>query len=149
METFRSRLKKGEIKKANWQELYILSKHWKSDLEFYLEDLQFLQGLLDRYSIWIKTSQNSVAVGKLLSALHQLTTNGKRILEQLQDHLGQLASLMNGDQGPDPEIFIRDHEVLEDEIVRFVKGFRTNRKMVYRVTEEIMDSENLSELSLD
>ncbi len=149
METFRSRLKNGEIKKANWQELYILTRHWKSDLEFYIEDLQFLQRLIDRYTIWIEKRQNSVAVSKLVSDLHQLSSTGKNLLEQLQEHLGQLSSLMNGDKGLDPEVFIRDHEVLEDEIARFVKGFRSNRKEVYRVSEEVIDSEDLSQHSTE
>ena len=147
METFRSRLKNGEIQKANWQELYILSRHWKSDLEFYIADLQFLKRLIDRYSIWIKSPQNSAAVSKLVFDLHYLERDGKKILDRLQEHLGQLSSLMNGDKGLDPEIFIRDHEILEDEIARFVKGFRNNRKEVYRITEEVLDSEGLSELS--
>jgi len=149
METFRNRLKNGEIKQANWQELYILTRHWKSDLEFYIEDLQFLQRLIDRYSLWIKKEQNSLMVNKLVSDLRQLSGDGKRILDRIQDHLGELASLMNGDKGLDPEVFIRDHEVLEDEISRFVKGFRNNRKEVYRVTEEVMDSEDLSGLSAE
>lgn len=144
METFRSRLKKGDIKKANWQELYILTRHWKSDLEFYVEDLQFLQRLIGKYSIWIEKSQNSVAVSKLLSDLHQLSDNGRNILEKLQHHLEQLSELMRGDTGVNPENFIKEHEVIEDEISQFVKGFRSNRKEVYRLTEEIMDSEDLT-----
>lgn len=144
METFRSRLKKGDIKKANWQELYILTRHWKSDLEFYVEDLQFLQRLIGKYSIWIERSQNSVAVSKLLSDLHQLSDNGRNILEKLQHHLEQLSELMRGDTGVNPENFIKEHEVIEDEISQFVKGFRSNRKEVYRLTEEIMDSEDLT-----
>ncbi|MEG9328331.1 hypothetical protein V6B16_10340 [Salinimicrobium catena] len=144
METFRSRLKNGDIKKANWQELYILTRHWKSDLEFYIEDLQFLQRLIGKYSIWIEKAQNSVAVSKLLSDLHQLSDDGRKILDKLQDHLEQLSGLMNNDKGIDPENFIKTHEIIEDEISQFVKSFRNNRKEVYRLTEEIMDSEDLT-----
>ncbi len=27
------------IQEANWQELYVLTQHWKKDLEFYKDDL--------------------------------------------------------------------------------------------------------------
>ncbi len=144
METFRNRLKKGEIKKANWQELYILTRHWKSDLEFYVEDLQFLQRLIGKYSIWIEKAQNSIAVSKLSSDLHQLSDDGRNLLAKLQHHLEQLSGLMNGEKGVDPENFIKDHEGIEDQISQFVKGFRCNRKEVYRLTEEVMDSEDLT-----
>lgn len=149
MESYRSSGKKEEARKTNWQELYILTRHWISDLEFYIEDLQFLHRLIDRYSLWIQKHQNSVAVGQLLSNLHELSSDGKKIREELQEHQEQLSSLLNGEKGGDPDVYLRDHEVLEDAITRFVKNFRSNRKEVYRIAEEVIDSEDLSEHSSD
>ena len=43
----------------NCKELYILTKHWKSDLEFYKDDLRFLHNLVDKYLIWITKKESS------------------------------------------------------------------------------------------
>jgi uncharacterized protein (DUF3820 family) len=37
---------------AEYQQLYILAEHWKSDLEFYKDDLRFLHHLIDEYFVW-------------------------------------------------------------------------------------------------
>ena len=48
----------NNIREINWQELYILTDHWKSDLDFYKDDLRFLHHLIDKYIIWITKDDN-------------------------------------------------------------------------------------------
>lgn len=145
METFKSRLQKGQINEAEWQELYILTRHWKEDLDFYREDLQFLQQLINRYSIWIKSTENSKAANTLLADLHRLTNDSKLLLKKIDQHLEQLSSMMQGNKGINTEDILQDQENLENSIAEFIKEFRTNRKQVYMVSEKIMDSEDLSD----
>ncbi len=145
METFRSRLQKGDITERDWKELYILARHWKDDLHFYQEDIQFLQKLIGRYSIWITSKDNGITTNTLLSDLHGLNNGSKIILEELNHHLGNLSSLMQGNGSVSKEGVIEDQVDLEDKIADFIKGFRKNRQQVYRVSEKIMDSEDLSD----
>ena len=51
-------------KQRDWQEMYVLSEHWRSDLEFYKDDLLFLHHLVDKYFIWITKSENLELVKK-------------------------------------------------------------------------------------
>ncbi len=53
MSSFRSRPKDRYIEEGDWQPLYVLTEHWKSDLSFYAEDLKFLAHLIDNYFMWI------------------------------------------------------------------------------------------------
>lgn len=144
METFRSRLQKGDIKERDWEELYILTRHWKNDLHFYQEDLQFLQKLIGRYSIWVTSKENGKTTSTLLSNLHGLSNECKRLLKKLDQHLGNLSSLIQRKDVLNKEEVLEDQVNLEDTIADFIKGFRKNRQQAYRVSEKIMDSEDLS-----
>ena len=62
MSDLRNRPNGTYIFDANWEELYILTKHWKSDLLFYKDDLKFLNHLIDKYFIWISKKEDSDAV---------------------------------------------------------------------------------------
>ncbi len=145
METFRSRLQKGDIKGTDWKELFILTRHWKDDFEFYQNDLQFLQNLIGRYSIWITSKENSKTVNHLLSDLRELTGESKEIIEKLNQHLENLSNLLQENHDINLEDVLNDQEKLENKIANFIKDFRTNRKQVYKVSEQILDSENLSD----
>ncbi|WKB81223.1 hypothetical protein QYR09_15915 [Cellulophaga lytica] len=46
MSNFRNRPADNYINEANWQQLFLLTKHWKSDLLFYKDDLRFLHQLI-------------------------------------------------------------------------------------------------------
>lgn len=145
METFRSRLQKGVITERDWEELYILARHWKDDLHFYQEDLQFLQKLIGRYSIWITSKDNGETTNILLSDLQGLNKDSKMILKELDQHLRNLSSLMQGKGSLNKEDVLEDQVDLEEKIAKFIKGFRKNRQQAYRVSEKIMDSEDLSD----
>lgn len=145
METFRSRLQKGVVTEKDWEELYILARHWKDDLYFYQEDLQFLQKLIGRYSIWITSKDNGKTTNNLLSDLQRLNKDSKTILVELDQHLQNLSSLMQGNGSLNQEDVLEDQVDLEEQIATFIKGFRKNRQQAYRVSEQIMDSEDLSD----
>ncbi len=146
METFRSRPKGEFIKEANWEELYVLTRYWKKDLEFYKEDLQFLYRLIDKYLIWITREENTTAVNQMVRDLQKVKSHCFDLLEKVKVHLNQLGSLVEDPQKGNTRIFRMEHEHLEDEIADFVKAFRKNRTRVFSVTEHIVESEKLEDL---
>ncbi|MFT6796350.1 MAG: hypothetical protein ACJART_001489 [Maribacter sp.] len=46
---FRARPQDSYIHKADWQTLYVLTEHWKSELLFYNDDLKFLHHPIGNY----------------------------------------------------------------------------------------------------
>ena len=127
--------------KNNWEEVYVLTEHWKSDLLFYKDDLLFLHHLIDKYFIWITKAENLILVKEIKVDLFDLGIKCGDLLEKVGKHIIQLGYLVENQKREDSGIFTMEHQHLENEITTFVKTFRLNRKEVFAITEYIMDSE--------
>lgn len=131
------------IGEVNWQELYILTDHWKSDLNFYKDDLRFLHHLIDKYIIWITKDDNLKMVQEIKKNLFEIRNTSEDLMKEVTTHQGNLGLMVeNPVQTSNPQ-FMKDHEVLEDKISKFVKLFRSNRKEIFKITEYVIDSEEL------
>tara|TARA_R110002033_G_scaffold56641_1_gene105566 strand:- start:138 stop:587 length:450 start_codon:yes stop_codon:yes gene_type:complete len=133
-------------KDGPWSELYVLTEHWKSDLEFYRDDLRFLHHLIDKYFMWITKPENLDMVKELKVGLNDLKNKCKDLLEKVQRHKTQLGQMVEDYNKSDAGIIRREHEHLEEEVANFVTQFRSNRKEVFAITEFIIDSESLANL---
>jgi hypothetical protein len=143
MNDFRNRPKDNYIHEANWQQLYLLTENWKSDLLFYKDDLRFLHHLIDRYFLWISKKENIDMVSEIEVNLLKVDKQCASLLERTNKHLHHLAQLIDDSFKHDSHHFRTEHELLEDELVQFVKDFRKNRKEVFAITEYIIEGEEL------
>lgn len=141
MSDFRNRPNGTYILDANWEELYILTKHWKSDLLFYRDDLIFLDNLIDKYLIWISNKKDSEAVRNIDNSILKIAKKCTDLLQRIDKHLTHLANLMEDPFKYDSHKFRAEHQQLEDDITNFVKALRTNRKEVFEVTKMVIDSD--------
>ncbi|MDF1516618.1 MAG: hypothetical protein RQ864_04155 [Lutibacter sp.] len=142
MSDFRNRPNGNYLFNANWEELYILTKHWKSDLLFYKDDLNFLDNLINKYLIWITNEKDSEAVRIIDNSILETAKKCTDLLQRVAKHLTDLAKLIEDPFKYDTQQFRTEHQQLEDDITDFVKTFRTNRKEVFEVTEHIIESED-------
>lgn len=149
MENYRSRPKGNYIQDTDWDELFILTKHWKSDLLFYKQDLRFLNGLLNKYFIWITKKENLDVVKTIGQNVLKDKRTGKKLLKRVDQHLAHISQIIDDPFKHDSSVFRKEHQDLEDDIAKFHKAVRKNRKQVFSVTEYIMDSENLRHLLQD
>ncbi|MBT8187976.1 MAG: hypothetical protein KJO73_09830 [Croceitalea sp.] len=140
----------GEIQEdTKWRELYVLTEHWKSDLLFYKDDLRFLHHLLDKYVIWITKEENLELVKGLQKSLHELKLVVESLLEQIAEHqknLGLLVTLANIYKEKEAN---ETHAQLEERFATFVKDFRENRKELFRLSDYIIDSEEMANIFND
>ncbi|QBA63635.1 hypothetical protein [Muriicola soli] len=136
----------GEERKINWQELYVLVNHWKSDLEFYKDDIRFLQQLIEKYIIWITKKENMDRVAGIRKKEHDLALNCDKLHKNMNEHLGLIANFMDGKATIAKTEFLILHGKLEESLSGFVKDFRESRKEVFKVTEYVMDSEELQNI---
>jgi hypothetical protein len=75
--------------------------------------------------------------------LFELRKKSTDLIQNVITHQGNLALILeNPIHSPNPQ-FLKDHEELEDKISKFVKLFRSNRKEVFKITEYVIDSEEL------
>ena len=142
MGDFRNRPKGGYILEANWEELYVLTKHWKSDLLFYRDDLNFLDNLIDKYLIWISKKEDSEAVRKIDNSILETAKKCTDLLKRVDTHLTHLPNLIEDPFKYDSHQFRMEHQQLEDDITNFVKTFRDNRKEVFEVTSLVVESDD-------
>lgn len=143
MSDYRNRPKGVYIQEAPWGKLYVLTQHWKSDLEFYKDDLRFLHHLIDKYFIWITKEENLEIVKKIRKNLFEAGKRSKDLLDKVSKHLVQIGYLVESSKEANARVFKMEHEHLEDEIVDFIKSFRQNRKEAFAITEYVIDSEEL------
>ncbi|NNL08747.1 MAG: hypothetical protein HKP38_05945 [Croceitalea sp.] len=140
----------GDIQEdTKWRELYVLTEHWKSDLLFYKDDLRFLHHLLDKYVIWITKEENLELVKGLQKSLHELKLVVESLLEQIAEHqknLGLLVTLANIYKEKEAN---ETHAQLEERFATFVKDFRENRKELFRLSDYIIDSEEMANIFND
>ncbi|WP_276391601.1 hypothetical protein [Eudoraea chungangensis] len=128
---------------SSWKELYILSDHWKSDMEFYQDDLRFLHHLIDKYIIWITKDKNLKLVEELRNHLLELRTDSTELLEKITDHRTEIGRIIDKTSNIKESYITKEHHQLEKGIADFVKAFRENRKSVFQITEYVIDNEEL------
>jgi len=140
--TSKNYLDKNEL----WYPLFVLTNHWKSDVEFYREDLRFLLHLMDTYAIWISKSENVKMVEELKNKLRHLKATAKNLIAKISTHNLQLGYLVEDSFKVDAETIKTNHEHLATELVEFVKQFRKNRKEVFATSKYILNNEELTNL---
>ncbi len=126
---------------AEYQQLYILTEHWISDLQFYKVDLRFLHHLIDKYFIWLVQKETLDEMRNLASNLFNTVETCDTLLEKTAKHLSHLAELIDDPFKYDSHKFRTEHEELENEIAAFIKKFREIKKETFGVSEKVIDKE--------
>tara|TARA_R110002167_G_scaffold125448_16_gene305623 strand:- start:262 stop:708 length:447 start_codon:yes stop_codon:yes gene_type:complete len=135
-----------KIDTTTWQQLYLLTGHWKSDMQFYNDDLRFLRHLIDKYFLWIAKKENLDAVRDIEVTLIDISKKCDNLLKKIEQHFKDLSHFIDK---PDIENMAKlelDHARLEKRMADFVKSFRENRKEVFKITSYVIDSEQLSKI---
>jgi hypothetical protein len=141
MSDFRYRPAGLYIFEAEWQDLYLLTEHWKSDILFYADDLKFLRHLIDKYFIWITKKENIDVVREAEVNLMEADKQCASLLNRIDIHSTHLAELIDDPFRYDSYLFRSEHGTLEDDLTNFRKIVRQNRKDILTITEQVIDSE--------
>ena len=144
MNPFRNRPKDNYIFEAEWEALYVLTEHWKSNLYFYKDDIRFLQHFIHKYFIWILKSENIDLVRVTEISLIKTNNQCTSLLQRTIKHLLHLTDLIDAPFKYDSHKFRKEHEILENDISSFVKLFKQHKKETFLVTEKIMNDEALA-----
>jgi predicted regulator of amino acid metabolism with ACT domain len=82
-------------------------------------------------------------VRKIEIKVNKINKECETLLNRVNEHIKLFETIEKDQELKDDTIFRREHERLEDEISKFVKEFRENRKEVFKITEYVVDSEQL------
>ncbi len=142
----RIRPKSDYLHKASFENLYILTEHWKSDIDFYRDELRFLHTLIDKYFIWMIKEGNISKVQSLSNKLSKIIDQKKELFNTINKHLLHLEELIENSFSHDEKMFRDEHEILEDEFTEFVKNFKVLKKEIFAITEHVIEDEKLQYL---
>ncbi len=143
MENLRFRPSKDYISNANWEELHVLTEKWKSDLEFYNFELNFLHKLIDKYYIWLTNDELVVEVEAAASKIIAANKSRKTLTIEAINHLRHIEEILENEFKYDAQAFRKEHEVLENKFTNFCKNFQLLKKEVFILTEQVLDTENV------
>lgn len=129
-----------------WQEVHALIEHWRSDMEFFRDELNFLRNLIDRYFIWMTMEENLSEVQVAANDVVKLMRERDRVASFIKKHARDLKMLMEGKINLEGREFREDHGQLEDDLACFANKFRSVKKHVFQVSERVLESEKLQHL---
>ena len=145
MNDMRLRPKSDYLQTATWEQLYVLSEHWRTDMGFYLDELKFFQKLINKYFLWLAKEENIVKAEAISVDVKKATQEAKWLEEAITTHMRHISDLLKNAFSRDAAEFREEHGLLEDKMVDFTKLFRKLKGEVFAVTEYIMETEDLPE----
>jgi hypothetical protein len=132
---FRARPNNDYLLNAKWQELYVLTEHWQSDLEFFKDELSFFQTLFDKYFQYLIAEEN-IKETKITVALFEAVKAEQTTLNmQVARHLIHISELMKNPFVQNEPQFRAEHIALETRFVEFVKCFRDFKQKLFSIAE--------------
>lgn len=142
----RMQFKSDFFKQASWEQLYIITDHWKSDLCFYNDETNFLKHLIDKYSIWLTQSANISQVQRVSEKLRVCERFKNDLLDTIARHMKHIKDMIENPFVHNEQAFREEHAQLEEDVADYVKSHRGLKKEIFAITEEVVESEKLQHL---
>lgn len=155
--TGKSAAKKSDAKKQTkkssevplvpeWKSMFVIAEHWKSDLVFFLDEINFFKMLIDKYFLSLIDEEHINGTRHLAKGLSQLEKKRHELENEVTTHLKQLTELIQNPFAHDSQVSRSLHQKLEGSIVDFVKNFKSLKKEVFILSEGAMESERAKHL---
>lgn len=124
-----------------WRGLFAVSEHWKADLQFFRDELNFFRVLIDRYFLPLIQRNNMDDTRLLVSSLAKLDTQRSKLDQKVAEHLQHLTNLMESPFAHNAQEYKAEHAGLEKLMARFVKDFRGEKQEAFRMADIAMEAE--------
>lgn len=142
----RFRPKSDFLHQAGWQELYVLTEYWNSDMNYYIDEFRFLRNLIGRYFIWLVNNENIGQARAIYNKIVEAEQQKDQIHDKIRRHMQRLSDLAKDPDAHGEEEFRNEHARLEEEVAELAKKFRSIKKEVFDISEHIIESEKLQHL---
>jgi hypothetical protein len=139
MKSLAKKTKSKTIYEAYWQELYLLTENWKSDLLFYQEDLYFSHNLINKYNQWISKKNIKNEFQEIEYSIFELIRNCNQLIDKTNHHLSKISNNISTPYLNDSYGFRTIHDQMEIEFEEFIKMYRASRLKVFSMSEEVIE----------
>ncbi len=124
------------------QELYLVSKHWISDMEFLEDEIRFLKSLVSRYWRFILQSDDLIEVQELNIMLMLFEENIPGIKSRIREYLRFIEQLViNKDKAQGLNVR-ESFNPLRLEIIRMSGSIRSLKSSYFILTEKLLPGGN-------
>lgn len=122
------------------QELYIISKHWMDELDFFEQDLNFLERLFAKTYTRVPHHPDFDNVSEVLESIVSLEGGRAEIKTKIANYLHLLEPLINKSEEAYHLSLIETHAVLEREMGALLKTFKSVKARVFKFSSEDLKS---------
>ena len=130
----------------NWQELYLQSERWISDLSFYTDEIRFLNKLHKLYFSEMVANQSLTVIEDNELRFRKARAICEKLSNTSKSHLRQLAVVINNN-GIGGSSTREIHYRLERVIKSFTQSFKANRKAIFSTTRKILKNQKKEEVA--
>ena len=126
------------------QELYILSNHWISDINFIEDETRFLKNVVDKYLAPILKDDQLAKANDFNKNLLQLEANIPALKTEISDFLKFIKPMINESNQEIGINLLEKFTTLEAEMKTLFESVKQIKKSLFSFTEEIMKTEKCS-----
>jgi hypothetical protein len=125
---------------------YVLAEQWKSDLDFYADELNFLNVLISKYFISLLGEQDFPSLPKLVARLKETKVVREELTRDAILYMSKIKLLIVND--PNSEEFNQKKESikLKASITLFTRNFMSLKRQIFARIEEVMEHEKMKRL---
>ena len=123
------------------QELYILSNHWLTDIQFAEDELKFLKHLINKYLVTYTENIAPEEINIFNETIEQqeaITLSIKNKIFDLLKFIGPIVKGTGGEIGVD---LIEKFTLLETEVKTLFESAKQLKRSLFSFTEEVMRTE--------
>lgn len=128
---------------ARSQEIYVLCRHWESDLEFFRIETAFLHRLLDDYFVQLLSPERIEELKKTSQKLFELEKEENSVHQQIMTHMKQIELAAESVIPEDAEKLADEQATIESLLLKFINDYREVKKDMFTLVEKAMNRKKL------
>jgi hypothetical protein len=128
---------------ARSQQIYVLCRHWESDLEFFRIETAFLHRLLDDYFVQLLSPEYFENLKKSTQKLFELEKEENSLRQQIMDHMKQVGLAAEGVIPEDAEKLADEQATIQSLLLKLITDYREVKKEMFALVEKAMHRKKL------
>lgn len=124
-----------------WSDLVAIAERWKSDVEFFHDELKFLHDLVNKHFTQLILNEDAGSARSIVSMLSEIRKRTEILFQDVQGHINHLTGLIENQFSHEATECKNEHAKLEIRMTNFVKDFRSIKKEIFSLARIILQLE--------
>lgn len=129
------------VKGQMWKQMFVSAEQWKSEVEFFEVEMDFLGDLVNKHFTMLIGEHNLSKTSSLTSILTEMGKRNETLLQDIQAHMNRLAGLFENPFAHDAQECKNQHENLEARVASLSRDFKSIKMEVFALAKTALASE--------